>query len=217
MRDVVENRSASLEAVLSRATRRASGEANWQQLARELTLSANPRSGCRVVVGSPRRSAHAAATTVLLARLLADDHGREVILVEGTPPGIMPLLDGKASRSGLLDSLGDRNSPRRHLQSVAPGLQLLTIGNRVSGQSGLLSPDRLRAFFAQEELQGVDLLVSAGGFLQDDTALAWALAADRCLLLAEENTTRSREMHRALDVVRAVPKDRLGLVLATAS
>lgn len=170
--------------------------------------------GRSVLVATARHSHAAAQAGAALARCLADEVQRPVLLIDAAPRREqLSRILGCGGEQGLTDALAD---PLHAIADLArptthPNVSFLPAGS----PAGSPQPEQLPPLLEKAH-RAADFVVLAGAaLLEDSLALAFAPLVGRVLLLAVENETMIDDLDAAKESLRHCHAQRVGLVLTT--
>lgn len=147
---------------------------------------------------------------VLLVDGSFDDHGLSTVLGDGRGPGLMGLIEGAEFDELDAETVWAATRPTRH-----PNVRFLGRGAGGNGRFVAVKPELLRKFLAVATELSDYVLIQCAPVLQPGRSLAFGGLVDAALVVALENVTRVDELERANLVLSGCGAQRVGLVLAS--
>ena len=182
------------------------------------------RQGWSVMLAAATDESVAVSAVADLGWHLAEELGREVLLVDGSfgdrglskvlgdgaGPGLMGLLEGVELDGFDAETVWSATRPTRH-----PDVRFLGRGHGDNGRFVAARPDLLRGFLAAATQLSDYVLVQCAPILQPGRSLAFGGLVDAALVVALEHETRVDELERANLMLSGCGARRVGLVLAS--
>ena len=174
---------------------------------RRLTLELRFDESPTLAVTSTLRGEGRTLIALAIASLLADEHGKQVILVELdlARPRLLDLLRLDPGPPGVADVLSGRAALAEATVSVHRGLRVLTAGRRASDEAAL-AHRYLRSGFTSTLLQRADIVV---GDLppvgEGASGLALARAFSQSLLVIRKGRAPVARIQEAVNALPSPP------------
>lgn len=182
------------------------------------------RRGCSIMLAAATDESVAVSATADLGWHLAEELGREVLLVDGsfgdhglsrvlgngTGPGLMSLIADAELDNLDAETVWAATRPTRH-----PDVRFIGRGYGDNGRLVAARPELLRRFLVAATELSDYVLIQCAPVLQPGRSLAFGGLVDAALVVALEHQTRVDELERANVLLSACGARRVGLVLAS--
>jgi hypothetical protein len=186
----------------------------FRHLARRIgTARSDGRRTGTILLSALCDAAPANDTMLMFAAMLQDELGGRLLIIDATlrDDGIGRAL-GIAGAPGLSDARSD--APNAVLEMIQPlprrSVYLLPAGRRPDTSDPAALPTLLPSLSRRFD----HILIQQHAIFRDTRYLPSAAAADLVILLAEEGSSRMRDLARCRETLRANAIDRVGLLLA---